>query len=1245
VNLSALRRASARPYGLGLTLLLGLGCQEAAGPPGQWQDGPGYRWRALAPAGRGSAGFTRLSPDKTGIAFENYVSESAALKNRILVQGGGVALGDVDGDGLTDVFLAKTEGPSALYRNLGGLKFAEIATESGVALGDRAVTGVILADVDGDGDLDLLVNALGGPNALFLNDGRGRFAEDTRFPGRASRLGSTTSTLADIDGDGDLDLYTANYKAYTTLDRLSPQERGFDQIVRHLGDRRFEVAERYRQDYRVILRDDLRGVSLIQRADPDVLYLNDGNGRFTSVPVGGSARFLDEDGKPLPEPREDFGLAARFYDVNGDGAPDLYVANDFEDPDQFWINDGHGNFRLIAWTAQRTTSNSGMAIDFGDVNRDGQVDLFEVDMLSRDTRRLKSQIPTQTVLPKRPGLFEDRPQLQRNTLFLNRGDGTFAQIAELAGVAASGWSWATMFLDVDLDGYEDVLTATGHRWDLMDADTQEKLRNRLSDVDWLRQRELYPPLDLPNYAFRNRGDLTFEDVTDAWRFSPGPDVSHGMAAGDLDQDGDLDVVINRLGSPALVLRNDSPAPRIAVELRGRRGGANSAGVGATVRLSGGAVPLQSREVTAGGLYLSHSDPLLVFAAGASDSLRIEVLWRGGARSEIPDARPNRLYQIAEPEDTATDRGWRQPAQSVAAMFGDETGRLGHSHHESGFDETSRQMLLPNAFSQMGPGLSWYDLDGDGDDDLLAGTGRGGSPSWLRNDGGRFVAVPLGPAVAGDQTTMLAIPAPGGTVVLAGQSSYEAGSPAEAVTLPSVLGFPLDPRGRLRGPAFTAAPPDTASVGPLAVADYDGDGDLDLFVGGRIFAGAYPLSPSSRLFLNDGQGRFLLDQNGAEALRHLGMVSSALFADVDADGDPDLLLAIEWGPLKLLLNTDGRFTPAPETSGFGGRYSRWLGIATGDFDEDGKLDIVATSWGRNTRTQVDSLHPLLLYFGNFDQDQTIDLLLAQRDDRLNAVAPLTSFARLSRAVPGVAERIRTFTAYGDATVDQVLDSVALKGPRLGANSLEHVLWLNRGGRFEATPLPIEAQLAPSFGPVVGDFDGDGHDDLILSQNFFPTDLNSPRYDAGRSLLLLGDGKGGLTPMPGDRSGLIVYGDQRGAAAADYDRDGRTDVVIGQNGAATRLFRNLTATPGVRVRLEGPAGNPFGIGAQIRLFAGGKQGPIREIQGGSGLWSQSALVPVLGRPGAGSLTLEVRWPDGRRSEAPVSATTIDVRVPPP
>jgi hypothetical protein len=1215
---------------------------HSASPAPAWHDDPGYRWRELTVPRSGSPGFTPLPGSRTGITFMNTVSDSSLLRNQILADGGGVAIGDVNEDGLPDIYLCRTEGPNALYLNEGNWKFREVAAPAGVALPDRPSSGAVFADVNGDGHLDLLVTAIGAPNTLFLGDGKGGFRDATAESGLSPEArGSTTAALADVDGDGALDLYIANYKSYTANDRFSPQARAFDQVVKRIGPNRFEVVDSMRKDYRVVMRDDLQSVVLVQRADPDWFYRNDGRGRFTAEPIAHNPRFLDEDGKPLAEEPETFSLATRFYDVNGDGAPDLYVASDFEDPDRFWLNDGHGNFRLVPRLAQRGTSNAAMAVDFGDVDRNGQVDLFEVDMLSKDTRRLRTQIPTHTALPKLPGVIEDRPQLQRNTLFLNRGDGTWAQTAELAGVDASGWSWSTMFLDVDLDGYEDLLIGNGHEWDFMDADTQDRFRNRLTDLDWRQQRMAYPKLAVPNYAFRNRGDLTFEDVSDRWHFSAGPDISHGMAAGDLDGDGDLDVIVNRLGSPALVLRNDATAARVTVSLRGNS--PNTFGIGAKVRVRHGAVPLQEREMTAGGLYLSSSEPKLTFAAGRSDSLVIEVIWRNGARSVIADARPNREYEISESRESGVRSPEPDTPRSLRTPDFVEVP-LTHTHHEPFYDDFARQLLLPNSFAQLGPGVSWLDLDGSGRDALVIGSGKGGRTGVFRFDNGIPRAQPLDlPDAPGDQTTILQVPdGKGGSLLLIGQSNYEASPIDSAIALPSVIAVPLDHRGRRNGPLRPAVPGDTASIGPLALADYAHDGNLGLFVGARIYPGAYPLSPSSRLYRNDGTGRFALDSANSALLEHAGMVSAALWSDLDGDGWPDLVVALEWGPVRIFRNDHGRLT-GPTELGSGNVYSRWLGLASGDFDGDGRPDLVTTSWGRNLRLKADSTHPLLLYFGKFGSGSSLDLLLARYDERLQGVAPQASFARLSRAVPAVAQRLRSFRAYSDATVEKVLGPAAGQALRFGVTTFDHILWLNRGDHFEPHPLPLEAQLAPAFAPVVGDFNGDGNEDLVLSQNFFPTDLGTPRYDAGRALLLLGDGKGSLTPISGQESGLLVYGDQRGAAAGDFDGDGRPDLVVTQNGAATRLYRNQGGRPGLRVRIAGPATNPHGIGATLRARYPGGLGPLREIQAGSGYWSMNSTTQVLGlREGASAV--QVRWPDGRTEEVPVPAGAREVVVRP-
>jgi hypothetical protein len=1213
-----------------LATLVALGCRPEPGL--EWHEEAGYRWRELSVSGRKEGGFTPLTSRRTGIDFSNQVSDSLLIHNRILAQGAGVCLGDIDGDGRPDVYLARTEGANALYRNLGGWRFEEITDRAGVSAPDRYSTGCAFIDADGDGDLDLILLALGGPNVLFRNDGRGNFAEEPDALGE-SAAGSTTVAVADVDGDGWLDLYISNYKAYTTLDRISPQERAFDQVARQVGPGRYEVREPYRGDYKLVNREDLGGISLVQRADPDFFYRNEG-GRFVREPIAGNPRFLDEQGRPLEEEPEDFGLAAMLADFDGDTAPDLYVANDFEDPDQMWINDGKGGFRLIPWYAVRSTSNSTMAVDVGDINRDGLPDFFLVDMLSNDTRRLKTQIPTHTALPKRPGMGTVRLQMQRNTLFLNRGDGTFAEISRLAGVEASGWSWSTAFLDVDLDGWEDILIGTGHLWDQMDGDTQYRLRNRLHEIDWRQMLFEFPPLPLPNVAFRNRGDLTFEDASRKWRFDLGPDYSHAMALGDLDGDGDLDVVINRLRQQAAILRNDAAAPRIAVKLRGRP--PNTFGIGSKVRVLGGPVPLQQREMTAGGLYLSSSEPLLSFATGAAESVTVEVEWRDGQKTVISGARPNRLYEIYQPEARREESGGNPATEPPLPWFEDRSEQLrGHVHVEPYFDDYARQLLLPNAYSQLGPGVAWVDVDRDGWEDLLVGTGRTGRLACFVNQGGRLAPSSLVlPAAPGDLAGVIGWPRGGKQVVLAGMSNYEAPGTREALAVPQVVAYDLD-----NASVTPFVPGDTATVGPLAAADYTGDGNLDLFVGGRLVPGSYPLSPSSKLYRSQ-QGTLVADSVNNPLLSGIGMVSAASFTDLDGDGWPDLVLAIEWGQIRTFINRAGKFQPV-EFPGIAGIYSRWNGVATGDLDGDGRMDIVATSWGRNTEYHPSQADPLLLYFALSGESPYPIVLLARYDPRIGGVAPLASFGRLSLALPSVAGRLKTFSRFADATIDEVLGPLARTAVRLGATTMDHMLFINRGDHFEARPLPIEAQFAPAFYAGIADFDGDGSEDLFLSQNFFATEISIPRYDAGRSLLLLGDGAGGLSPVPGSRSGLTIYGEQRGAAFADFDGDGRLDLAVSQNGAATKLFRNRGAAPGLRVRLVGPPGNPDVIGAQVRLLYGNRGGPVREIQAGSGYWSQNGTTQVMGRAGEPS-ALWIRWPGGREQLVPLAPGQQQVKV---
>ena len=781
---------------------MALACTSSEPVDLTWHQEAGYRWARLALARRGHAGFTLLDAGATGLSHRNDVNDEHAMANRNLLLGSGAAIGDIDGDGLPDVFLAAVERPAALYHNDGAFRFTDVTATSGVDTKGLATTGAVFADVDSDGDVDLIVGTLGGPLKLWLNDGKGHFTDATAASGLTAGFAVTTLTLADVDGNGTLDLYVATYKKRNALDAYPPEARAFEQVVKKIGDQ-YQVTDPWKQEYRVEERLDLGGIVRSQRAEVDLFYLNDGRGHFSRVPVAGP-RFSGEDGKPLAQEPDFFTLAARFYDVNGDGAPDLYVCNDFEDPDQFWLNDGKGNFRLVSSLAMRETSNTCMSVDFADVNRDGHVDLFTTDMLSPTLAARQSQVPTHTALPKQVGLTPDRGQWMKNALQLARGDGTWAQAADFAGVAATDWSWGSAFLDVDLDGFEDLLVVNGHRWDIRDADTFERIRTSFPRVPWNREQGEFPLLSSRNVAMRNTGDVSFQDMSREWGFGDDKAISQGIALADFDGDGDLDVLVTRLNAPSVIYRNESPAPRVAVTLRGEA--PNARGAGAVVTLTSRSLPAQSREMTIGGYYLSGSDSRLAFATGGDSLVTIDVRWRNGRRTTLRDVGVGRLYEIDETGALAATSA-PTVADSTQPLFDNATALLGgHVHVDSLFDDYRRQPLLPNRFSQLGPGASWIDVDGDGRDDLVVGAGRGGALTVLLNVGGRFRPVrPPGAPAAWDLTTILPLPdGRGGTMLLAGQSSYESSSPGEALSVSPVVGYPIR-AGALLAPVPVAAP--------------------------------------------------------------------------------------------------------------------------------------------------------------------------------------------------------------------------------------------------------------------------------------------------------------------------------------------------------------------------------------------------------------------------------------------------------
>jgi len=1169
-----------------------------------WEAGDGYRRAKLPPLTSTKTGFALLPASKTGVDFTNFLSTERIMANANLLNGSGVALGDYDGDGLCDIYLCDLSGTNALFRNLGNWKFTNVTDLAGVACPGQTSTGAVFADLNGDGRLDLLVTSMGGPNACFRNEGGGHFTNVTATAGLTSRLGSASMALADVDGNGTLDLYVANYGATSLL-------RSGGSLSYRMVDGKPVVTGRHAKRIKII--DGM----MYELGEPDVLYLNDGHGRF--LPLSWTdGTFLDAEGKPLLEAPWDQGLTVQFRDFNDDAAPDLYVCNDASTPDRFWLNDGRGRFRALHPLEQRQTSYFSMCVDAGDLDRDGHDEFFVVDMLSPDHRRVMTQMSEMHAQPRRIGEIGNQPQIRRNTLFHARGDGGYAEIAQLSGVAGSDWSWGCSFLDVDLDGWEDILIPNGFAYDMDDLDARDRFKRMGSlSVSESRKKILaYPRLDTANAAFRNQRDLTFREVGAEWGFDS-RQVSNGMALADLDNDGDLDVVINCLNAPALIYRNETAAPRLGVRLKGKA--PNTQGIGAKIKVTGGPVT-QTQEVISGGRYVSGDDPMRVFAAGNSTSLGIEIAWRSGLKSAINGLQANYIYEIAE---TSAREVPPVKRPEVAPMFQDVSDLLQHTHHEEPYDDSARQPLLPRLLSQPGPGVAWFDWDGDGYDDLVVGAGRGGTLSVFRNDGkgvfSRWSQPAIDSPVPDDLGGIVGLTTGSGRrTILAALGNYETLSK----NLPSVLRYDASAGGIAHGADL---PPAESSSGPLALGDIDGDGQLDLFVGGRVLPGRYPEPASSRIYRNRA-GQFQLDEDLSRLLKDVGLVNGAVFSDLNGDGRVDLVLACDWGPVRIFINESGGLLESTDELGFAKHLGWWNGVTTGDFDGDGRMDILASNWGRNTRYEQHRAQPLRLYYGDLDGNGSIDLVEAYFDSTMGKVVPEQSLDTMSQGLPALRERVKSHKAYAEAGVEELFGEPLKSAKMMEANWLETTVFLNRGDHFEPRPLPLEAQFAPAFGISVCDVDGDGIEDVFLAQNFFATTLGASRHDAGRGLWLKGDGAGNFTPVSGQESGVKVYGEQRGCAVSDYDHDGRVDLVVSQNGAATKLFHNVGASPGYRVRLKGPEANPAGIGAAIRLFFGEKAGPVREVRAGSGYWSQDGAVQVMGAP-ATPTRIWVRWPGGK------------------
>ena len=1120
------------------------------------------KWDVLSdPGSVADAGLTRLDSAAHGLRFANTLSDAAAQTNRILENGSGVAAGDVNGDGRCDVYFATLEGPNHLYLNLGNWVFEEVPQAGGAACEDQASTGVLLVDLDGDQDLDLLVNGLATGTRLWWNDGQGRFQE-AADPGLRSSGGPTSMGVADADGDGDLDLYVTDYREVTWKDLppgIAPRVVMADGKPKALPVERFLAVDRG------------QGVKpgIIELGLPDHFYVNTGQGLFEEQSWV-TGRFLSDTGVPLSEAPRHWGLSVMFRDLNGDLLPDLFVCNDFADgADQCWINQGQGVFKQISNLNMRQSSWSSMAVDVADINRDGLDDFLVVEMLSRKHSLRMTQRANEETGRKPPEMAMklDRPQTQRNTLFVARGDGSYAELARMLGLDASEWSWGVAFLDLDLDGFEDVLVCNGNNHDLLDGDaTMDAVMAMRSAPRGQVPRTLlmYPSLNLANLAFRNNGSDGFEAISQQWGFDE-RGISQGIALADLDGDGDQDVLLNNLQSGPGLYRNESSRPRIQVVLKGQP--PNTAAIGARVSLIPGQVgswPTQSTVLVAGGRYLSSDMPSKTFALPEQESdFRLQVIWPSGRETVVDNIRSGRRYQIEEvssgdvasavkPQDHLIAQKTPSPRPRLVQLSLPNDSRM---HQETDSDQLLEwQPLIPRFIGRSGVCLQAADLNGDDRMDLILGQGDGYPSRVLLQDteGSGFAAsLELPGSGLGDATDLAhwigveGVPRMALSMGNAHQRLLAGGDPRSQ---PAVMIYEMDggfPR------LIQSLTGQLASPSCLELLDADSDGDLDLFVGGGFHAGQYGQAATSRLYRNDS-GEFHLDLETSRTWVGTGMVTDAVALDWDLDGDSDLVLSQEWGSLQLWENRNGVFVNRSQETGLRSRHGWWMTLAAGDLDGDGDSDLVTGNWGMNTDYQKHLHHPIRLYHGDLDANGTYDVVESYYAHELEDWVPASDLVALGNVFGFVRERYRRYASVSQLTMKRLFEDVHPLDQWLEIHSLESGIWWNQGDHFTWQSLPDQAQWSPVMSLALADWNQDGKLDIFLGQNFQSPKSAISRMDAGEGLLLENLGAGHFRCLPSWESGIKLYGEQSASLATDWNGDGRMDLVVGQTADLVEWF---------------------------------------------------------------------------------------------
>ncbi|MDQ8205526.1 FG-GAP-like repeat-containing protein [Pelagicoccus sp. SDUM812003] len=1122
--------------------------------------------------------FEAVERERSGLIDRNDYADPDMWGKRFLeftlgAMGTGVAIGDYDRDGLPDLFVASKTESDRLFRNLGDFRFEDVTEESGVG-GETGVwtQGVAFADVNGDGYLDLYVCRFGAPNFLYLNSGDGTFDEVGEEAGVAVTSSSGMASFSDYDRDGDLDFY----------------------LLTNLFD----------------IRENPSG-------EPDLLFRNRGDGTFEDVTQAAGIEGVGQ------------GHSATWMDYNADGWPDLYVANDFTPADKLYHNTGDGRFVDVLGYVVSRTPNSSMGADIADLNGDGLIDFMVADMATttheKDMRGMVHGREEATDPVSNPFAAQQYP---RNAVYLNSGMGPFAEGAQAMGLAATDWTWSLRFEDFDNDGWTDLHVTNGMVRELHNTDLMRTLRSAKSPQQRVAVVKSSPPLSERNLSYRNLGDLRFEEVGAEWGLDE-MGISFGAATGDLDCDGDLDLVYANYKKGVSMLRNGSQkGGRIVLELEGD--GSNRYGIGALVTVET-SIGSQTKALSLSRGYASTSEPILHFGLGeAHKADRVVVRWPSGNVQEIGELPAGYRYCIKE-ENTRI----REEERRAEPLFSEMSRAIGllHRSREGFLFERKDQPFLPRRHNRIGPALAIGELHGRGGGSVVVG-GTSLDPLTifeLKPEGASVEQTPFrigdprvndGPVLIfdadGDGWNDLLV-TKGGVAAPSGDASYQ----------PWLL--LNDGAGNFDSSRTYALPDFPVSVGAAAVADYDRDGDLDLFLGGRVEPGDYPMSPRSALWENES-GAF--SSAGAKLLGetdHLGMVTDALWSDVDRDGWQDLIVVTKLGAVRCFRNAQGSgFVEASEDWGFDtAGLGAWNSIVAADFNSDGRMDYALGNDGLNTPYRASKAEPAVLLYGAFQAGGKKHLIEGKYED--GTLYPVRTWDVLKKRVPGLQERFSGNDAYAKASLEQVVGERFLQSShRFEVTELRSgVLMSSPSGRHQFQPFPLLAQFAPFQGIAAGDFDGDGWDDLYALQNDFSPIPSVGRYDGGLSQLLRGDGAGGFVAVATQRSGLLVTGDARALCLTDIDDDGRPDFLLTRNHSSVLAYRNQAKPEGgtLRIELKGRPGNAMAIGSLLALSDGGGWSQIRELScGGGGLGASSRYV-FFGLPaGASELELMLRWPDG-------------------